>query len=629
MSGICGYLVLDLQGRADPRIVETMCQVLAHRGPNDEGVWSNGPVALGQRNLSIIDISGGQHQPLSNEDGSIWITCDGAIYNFQELAEELVLKGHRFSSKSDTEILVHLYEEEGPDFLRRLNGMFALAVWDGPNKRLVLARDRMGQKSLYWGIFGGMLMFASELKAVLVHPAARRRLDLDSLSRYLALEAVPAPHSILKNIHKLLPSGRAVVEKGNVHVDTYWEYPLGANYLNISLPQAEECLLDLLRNAVNSRLLSGIPVGVFLSGGLDSSTVAALMSERGAGEVKSFSIGFEDPSFDESKYARIVARHLGTDHYEDIITPQVALDVIPKLSNLLDEPFADSSVIPTFLLSSFTKRHVSVALGGDGGDELLAGYPMYLAHKFAGFYEKLPGFMCHSIIEPIVDRLTVSMGKLKSVSRAKKMLLGLPYEGEVRHYVWKGSFTPEQQKKLLTPDAWDGVSPHSAYDEVRHYATTCQSLDPIERMLFIDAKLNMQDNALVKVDRASMSVGLEVRAPFLDLNVVEFLAGLPLSYKLKGLTKKYVLKRAVRKILPTKIINRKKKGFEIPVAKWLRGEFRALAEDMFATQRLRHAGLFRPESIRSLLNDHYAYRRDNHKYIWTLLMFELWYEHYL
>ncbi len=629
MCGICGYVYIDRDDNANPSVVDAMCRRLAHRGPDDQGTWSRGPVALGHRRLSIIDVDGG-HQPMPNEDGSVWVSYNGEVYNYRELREELIGKGHEFSTNTDTEVMVHLYEEEGPDFVSRLEGMFAVAIWDDRLQRLVLARDRMGQKPLYWGIFAQQLVFGSELKALLAHPSVSRELDLDSLSRFLALQAVPAPYSILKGIHKLIPSGRLVCERGTIKLDTYWDFPLGATTLDISLPEAEQHLLELLGQAVEKRLMSDVPLGVFVSGGIDSSVVAALMARSRGRDVKSFAIGFDVPSFDESAHARAVAKYLGTDHHEEILAPAAGLDVVPELCRLLDEPFADASVVPTYLLSRFARQHVTVALGGDGSDELLAGYPTFLAHRYAGYLEHVPAALRRGLLGPLARACPAAWERWPGVSRIKKLTAAMGHQpGIARHYSWRGSFLPDQQAELLTADAFDALTPGSTFDQARDYVGQCPSRDMIEQMLYLDTKLYMQDNILVKTDRASMAHGLEVRAPFMDRRVVEFVARLPLAYKLRGNVTKFILKQAARELLPAPIIHRPKQGFAMPVANWLRGAFRPLVEDVFSADRLQRAGLYRPSYVQTLVQDHISGRCDNHRFLWPLLMFELWQDEYL
>ena len=624
MCGICGYLHLDFDERADARVVEAMNQRIAHRGPDDEGVYTGGPIGLGQRRLSIIDLAAG-HQPLSNEDGTVWVTYNGEIYNFQELSKELIAKGHHFATRTDTEVLVHLYEEHGVNFVQHLNGMFGLGIWDARRNRLVLARDRMGQKPLYWGVFDRQLIFASELKAILAHPAVERKVNMDALAHYLSLSSVPAPYSIFEGIHKLPPGHRLVVENGVPRSEQYWEYSLGARSVNLTREEAREQFTHRLRESVRQRLISDVPLGVFLSGGLDSSTIAALMCQVSDGPVQSFSIGFEDKDFDESSHARRVSKHLGTIHHEKTLSSRAALELIPRLGKIIDEPLADPSVVPTYLLSEFASEHVKVVLGGDGGDELLAGYPNYMAHHYLSGWEGFTSALARRVMQPCLRNLPGRFDSSKTVRRLRKLGGLWQHRGTLaRYYQSANGLFPTEHPQLFTDDAWEAVSPEGAWKQGRAYLDACPSQDRLEQILFLDAKLFMQDDILVKVDLTSMAFGLEVRAPLLDVNVVEFIATLPNKHKIKGRLGKYLLRQTARDLLPREIIDRPKQGFMIPVARWLRGEFRELLEDLFTEDRLRQAGLFRPEYVRRLMSEHFNEQHDHHRLLWQLLMFELW-----
>jgi asparagine synthase (glutamine-hydrolysing) len=609
-------------------VIYDMCQCLRHRGPDDYGTWRGGPMALGHTRLSIIDLFHGQ-QPLSNEDETVWVSFNGEIYNFQELTERLKSRGHRFETNSDTEVLVHLYEDFGPDFVTELNGMFALAIWDSKRRRLVLARDRMGQKPLYWTHQNGHFVFASEMKSLIAHPGVERRIDLNSISRYLGVAAVPAPYTIFEEIYKLPPAGRLIVENGRIREDTYWEYPLGKEKSRLSLDDAGHQLTDLLRESVRRRLISDVPLGVFLSGGLDSSLIAALMSEIAPGRIESFCIGFDDVKYDESRFAEIVARHLNTIHHCRRLDPRAAAHLIPKLGRLLDEPLADGSIVPTYLLSQFAREHVKVAVGGDGSDELFAGYPLYAAQRTLQRWERLPGFKLVRYLQGFVDRLPASADRRKVVIRLKKLLMTLQNKpGVERHYAWKNGVNARLQQQLFSEDAWNGLSPDTGLERAQLYASQCPSDDIVEQMLYLDAKLFMQDVVLTKVDRASMAVGLEARAPFLDHKVVEFVASLPVEYKVKGMTTKRLLKEVGVQYLPREIVHRSKQGFASPVENWLRTDFRPMMEDMFAEDRVNSIGLFNPRTIRKMMNEHFSGRTNWHQVLWPLFMFELWRDEY-
>jgi asparagine synthase (glutamine-hydrolysing) len=603
-----------------------MAAALAHRGPDDEGFYYRGPVVLGMRRLSIIDVAGG-HQPIGNEDGSIWVVFNGEIYNFAGLREDLIARGHRFKTQTDTEVIVHLYEEAGDDLVDHLNGMFAFAVWDEGRQRLLLARDRMGEKPLYYSDLPDKgFVFASELKALLVHPRVEREIDTLALRKYLSYEFVPSPYSIVAGVWKLPPAHRLVWERGKSwRSERYWSLNYSVPKLRTKPAEAAEEIAYRLGEAVRSRLVSDVPLGVLLSGGVDSSSVAALSKEVADERVKTFSIGFEDRSFDESSYAGEVARYLGTDHHEKTLTENELLSVFEEIPQLLDEPLGDGSFIPTYLLSKFAREHVKVALGGDGGDELFAGYPTYVAHEIAGYYLGLPLALREWLIEPAVQRLPVSFANLSFDFRAKRFVRGAMLRPGMRHTVWMGSFDPEQQQRLLAPGLLEMCPDEEVYEEVREFdsANGSKGEDFIEGLMRLDATHYLSEGVLVKVDRASMAASLEVRAPFLDHTFVEYVARLPVNLKLKGLTTKYILRKAMRARLPRRIMSRKKKGFGMPVGKWLRGELKSVVHDVLSPDRLKRHGLFNVSYVQQLIGEHETGYADNRKQLWTLLMFEM------
>jgi asparagine synthase (glutamine-hydrolysing) len=614
-----------------PGVLDAMCTAMTHRGPDDQGTLERGPVGLGMRRLSIIDVGGG-HQPIANEDGSVWVVFNGEIYNHPELRETLMARGHHLATRSDTEVIVHLYEDHGEDFVKHLNGMFAIALWDAKREKLILARDRMGEKPLYYATIEDQLLWGSELKCLLAHPAVPRRLSLPALSRYLQFEYVPAPHSILEGVHKLPPAHLLVAERGETRVFPYWRLDLTPSAPAPSEPEALAELKERLDVAVRRRLLSEVPLGVFLSGGIDSSTIAALAARHAPGRLKTFSIGFEDPSFDESGHARAVARHLGTDHHEDILSPARLIDLVPDLTRLLDEPFGDASVMPTYMLSRFAREHVTVALGGDGGDELFGGYPTYQAQKLARVYDALPGplrALVGGAGRLVAGGLPVNTNNLSLDFKLKKFTGALDAPALERHLQWLGSFSPADQAGLLSGEVRASLAEDDLYSEARAVWGASAPYDAIARYLHLDASTYLPDDILVKVDRASMATSLEVRAPFLDHTLVEFVAGLPSHYKLQGMTTKHLLKRAAADMLPPQILARPKKGFGIPIAKWFQGELRSMMLDVFSPARLREAGLFEVSAVQRLVKEHLDGTRDHRKPLWTLFMFELWREAYL
>jgi len=610
-------------------LVGRMCDSMVHRGPDDEGGIQLDGVTLGSRRLSIIDIAGG-HQPIHNEDSTVWVVQNGEIYNHLELRELLVAAGHEFTTQSDTEVLAHGYEEWGESMVERLNGMFAFAILDRRRHRVLLARDRMGIKPLHYAVEGKRLVFASELKSLLCDPALRRDIDPVALDEYLALEFVPSPRSIVRGISKLPPAHTLEWWLGSgIHrVHRYWSPTLEEENGSRGRTLDEECdeLRAVLRESVRKELISDVPLGVFLSGGIDSSAVTAMMSQLGT-EVKSFSVGFAERSFDESRYARQVAQHLGTDHHELTLEPSMLLDLIPKLPTLLDEPLGDASIIPTYLLSAFTRRHVKVALGGDGGDELFAGYPTVQAHRLAGYYNRAPRLLRKGLIEPVVGRLPVSRANLSFDFRAKRFVSGAAHPVHERHRRWMGSFAAEERTTLLSAQVRDRLagSGHLKLAEL----DGAEVRDPINQVLLMDMRLYLENDILVKLDRASMMASLEGRVPLLNNDFVEYATRLPLSMKLRGLRSKFLFKRALRGLLPDTILDRPKKGFGIPVADWFRGPLKEQMLSVLSPERIARKGFFDGAAVAALVRDHLSGRRDNRKQLWTLFVFELWHDGYV
>lgn len=633
MCGIAGWINLKQSDAKDhtEAVLHSMCETILHRGPNSEGLWLDDTVALGMRRLSIIDLHTGD-QPVFSEDRSVIVMMNGELYNYREVREDLEKKGHKFVTKSDTEILPHLYEEYGEDLVDHLNGMYAFSLWDTRKKKLIIARDRFGEKPLYYGIFDGKLIWASEPKAILAHPSIKPELNLDALRQYLSYDYVPAPHSIYKGISKLPAANVMIVENGELRIRRYWNLKWDSTGETTqsrggSLKAKAGELRVLLSDAVRMRLVADVPLGVLLSGGIDSSTVAAFATQHATETVKTFSIGFTEDSFDESKYARLVAKHLGTDHHEEILSVAKAADLIGEIGTWLDEPLSDGSLIPTVLLSRFVRKHVTVALGGDGGDELFAGYPMYYGHKVADLYKKVPGFVRAGLIEPAVRALPVSTKNLSFEYRAKRFVRSSNYDTIKRHHSWFGSFTVEEQQKLLTQEVL-GQSNDDIYYDARELLKLCDAQSEIEQMQFLDINFYMAEDILTKVDRAAMSVSLETRAPFLDPRVGQFAASLPLSYKLKGSSGKYILKRAMEGLLPADILYRSKKGFGIPIAEWLKGSLNPLMHDLLDSQRLKEQGIFAPSYVEMLISEHEKGIASHHKQLWTLVVFQLWYDNF-
>jgi len=631
MCGIYGYL--SPTGTIDPTILRRMGHPLKHRGPDDEGEVildsSEVSVGLGHKRLSIIDLSPAGKQPMANEDETIWITFNGEIYNFREIRKELEGKGHKFRSHSDTEVIVHLYEELGTKCLERLNGMFAFALWDAKQKSLFLARDRTGKKPLHYCVHRGHFLFASEIKALLQHPLVSREIDLKSLNKYLAYEYVPAPNSSFKAIKKLEPGYCLLFRDGAALTSQYWDIPM-EDYPISDRTEAQyiDELKELLERAVTARLeAADVPVGLFVSGGLDSGVVAA-MARRAKENLQCFSIGFEEASFDESRYAQQVARSLGIKHHLKVFRAQEMLHMVERLPEILDEPLADPSILPLYLLSQFAAEHMKVVLSGDGGDELFAGYQTYQAHKLVTFYDALPGFVKESV-KAFAFRLPVSHKYLSLDFKIKQFLKGVGVSSEVRFFLWRGAFSNAERHALLRPEVRRELQNENAYEEIYRYVRKSGLTKELERILYLSMKLYLQDNNLVTVDRASMANGLEVRSPLLDRDVVDFVCRLPMEYKLNGLKTKYILKKVAEELLPRNIVYRKKKGFGVPLAKWLTGELREFMLDYLSQERIERQGIFHYPCVSQLINEQLTMKKDNRELLWTLLVFQTWYERYI
>jgi len=526
-------------------------------------------------------------------------------------------------------VIVHLYEELGTKCLERLNGMFAFALWDAKQKSLFLARDRTGKKPLHYCVHRGHFLFASEIKALLQHPLVSREIDLKSLNKYLAYEYVPAPNSSFKAIKKLEPGYCLLFRGGAAVTSQYWDIPM-EDYPISDRTEAQyiDELKELLERAVTARLeAADVPVGLFVSGGLDSGVVAA-MARRAKENLQCFSIGFEEASFDESRYAQQVARSLGIKHHLKVFRAQEMLHMVERLPEILDEPLADPSILPLYLLSQFAAEHMKVVLSGDGGDELFAGYQTYQAHKLVTFYDALPGFIKESV-KALAFRLPVSHKYLSLDFKIKQFLKGVGVSSEVRFFLWRGAFSNVERHALLRPEVRRELQNENAYEEIYRYVRKSGLTKELERILYLSMKLYLQDNNLVTVDRASMANGLEVRSPLLDRDVVDFVCRLPMEYKLNGLKTKYILKKVAEELLPRNIVYRKKKGFGVPLAKWLTGELREFMLDYLSQERIERQGIFHYPCVSQLINEQLTMKKDNRELLWTLLVFQTWYERYI
>ena len=625
MCGIAGELRFRSGERASAERVRAMCDVMVHRGPDDFGGHAQGEVALGMRRLSIVDVGGG-HQPLGNEDGSVQVVCNGEIYNSETLRDELIVRGHRFRSRSDVEVIAHLYEDEGVDAVARLEGMFAFALWDARRRRLVLGRDRLGIKPLYVAETASGLLFGSEAKCLLAGGVAPD-IDRQTLHDYLTLGYVPDPASIFRGVRQVPPAHVLVAEVGEgggrVRTSRYWHLR-GHVVPEERRSEAEwrDELLRTLRSAVESHLMSDVPLGVFLSGGLDSGTIVALMHELGVHPIRTFTIGFGEKSFSELALARAVAERYGTEHHELIVKPDAGT-LLPTLVRHFDEPFADSTALPVWYVSELARRHVKVVLCGEGGDEVLAGYQTYRAWRYASAYACLPEVVGKHLVPEVVRRLPVSHERVSFDFKAKRFVTGAYLPPAAAHLWWK-TVLAEDLKAGIYRDR-DGAQHEPT---VRLFEDLWNESDggPLDRLQYIDTALYLPADLLVKADRMSMAHSLEARVPFLDRAVVELGRRIPARLRLRGLTTKYLLRRAMAGRLPDPIVRGKKLGFNVPMSAWLAGELRDFTRDMLAPSRLRRQGLFDPAAVGRLVDEHMTRKADRSHALWTLLVLVVWHD---
>jgi asparagine synthase (glutamine-hydrolysing) len=633
---VCGIAgIVDLNGRAvDAGLLGRLCERLAHRGPDAQGVHVDRGVGLGQRRLSIIDLAGGR-QPMANEDATVWLTFNGEVYNFQQLRPGLEARGHRFATRSDTEVVLHAYEEYGAGCVRRFRGMFAFAVWDARARTLFLARDRVGKKPLFYTRAGGQFVFASELRSLLEHPAVSREPDPAALDDYLTYGYVPAPKTAYRGVYKLPPAHTLTLtfghdgSAGEPRVEPYWALGYGPK-LDVDETEAGERLLEILTEAVRLRMIADVPLGALLSGGIDSGVVVALMSRLSDRPVKTFSIGFEQKAYDELPYARLVARRYGTEHHELVVRP-AALEVLPTLVRHYGEPFADSSAVPSYYVSQMTRQHVTVALNGDGGDESFAGYERYYASGLAEGYWRIPVALRAGVIEPLAALIPGSLPGRNRLSRAKRFVEVAGQPAGRRYLRWVSYFSPPQRRDLYAAGFRAAVDGHDAdaWLLARYDAAAAAGLGRLDALLATDVASYLPYDLLVKVDIATMAHGLEARSPLLDHVLMEFAAALPAGLKLRGRTSKYLLRKVARGLLPAANLRRRKMGFGVPVGDWMRGELRPLLEDALLSPRARARGYFRPESLRQLVGEHVGRVRDHTYRLWALLWLELWHREFL
>lgn len=626
---MCG--IVGIAGRPDPSLLSVMCRSIFHRGPDDEGVYNDRHVSLGMRRLSIIDVAGG-YQPIFNEDESVCVVFNGEIYNYRELRQDLVKRGHEFSTFSDTEVLVHLYEEYGEDSLSHLQGMFAFALWDRREEILFLARDRLGIKPLVYAKQGDRLLFASEIPALLAADPSLNTLRPEAVDAYLSLLYVPAPMSIYRSIEKLLPGHCLTWHRGRVTIRRYWEPRLPAlreEERKISVQEAKERGLVLLRDAVRSRLVSEVPLGAFLSGGMDSAAIVALMSECSSEPVKTFTIGYgeEDASYNELAEARIVAETFGTDHHEFILAPDV-VSLLPEIIEAVGEPFGDSSALPTYLVSRETKRFVTVALSGIGGDEIFLGYPRYLGARLSCLYDSFPDWIRRGVVPPLVERIPESTRSRNLGGWIKRFARGGLTDPVQRYLDWT-TFAPPAMKHLLYTDAFRDLLPEDRGGLQYGERLRMKGGDYVGRIVMHDLTTYLPGDLLLMGDAMSMAHSLELRVPFCDHRLVEFMVALPTSVKMKGLRLKGLMKEMMKGVLPPEILKKKKQGFMVPIGSWFRRDLEEYVREMLLAPRSTARGFFRPACLEAMVTDHFRGERVLTHQIWVLLALEVWCRLYL
>ena len=628
MGGIYGILGFK-DKPIDKEILLRMGRVLKHRGPDDEGIYQSAvgsrqsavAVGLGHRRLSIIDLDTG-HQPMSNEDGTIWLVFNGEIYNFKGLRTDLEKKGHKFFSRSDTEVIIHLYEEYGTDCLGFLRGMFALAIWDERKGRLFLARDRVGQKPLCYMEHKGQFIFASELKAILQVPGVAREVHPEAMHHYLTYQYVPAPLTMFKGIKKLPPAHFLTREKGQARIERYWKLSFRPGIVK-SDKDGQERIVSLFEEAVKLCLISDVPLGAFLSGGIDSTAVVGMMTKLSSRPVKTFSIGFEDKAYNELRFARIAAKHFNTEHHEFIVRPE-ALKILPKLIWHYNEPFADSSAIPTYYVAERTREHVTVALNGDGGDESFAGYPRYQAVKLAEYYQRIPIRLREKLLGRLAEKLP-SFAEAKTLRRRLKRFLGaISLSPERRYARWISFFDNRMKEELYSSGMKRAAEGIDSFEHLEALYREADGPTFLDKTLYVDIMTYLPDDLLVKIDIATMANSLEARSPFLDHKLMEFAASLPSHLKLRGLTGKYILKKSLKELLPPAIRRRSKMGFGVPMSRWFRNELKSYLSEVLLSEASLKRGYFREDYIRQLLNEHGAGHSDHGNRLWALLNLELW-----
>jgi asparagine synthase (glutamine-hydrolysing) len=621
MCGVAGVIALSGPPPSRDEITR-MCDAMSHRGPDDAGYLVEGPVAFGMRRLAIIDVSGG-HQPIFNEDGTVGTVFNGEIYNYRDLRKSLEGKGHRFSTNSDTEVIVHLYEEVGVDFPKHLNGMFAIALFDRARRKIVLARDHVGIKPLYYAYDGKNLVFGSEVKVLLASNRVPRRLDVDALGQFLSWEYVPGAATLLRDIRRLSPASTCEMDlaTGSISIVEYWD-PLRSRAkadASTSAAEYEDELDATIRRCVRNQMVSDVPIGAFLSGGVDSSLVVAAM-----GHAETFSIGFDDPTYNETAWSAKVAQHLGVRHHIEVIKPR-ALELFEHLMHFMDDPIGDFSIFPTYLVSKLARQHVTVALSGDGGDELFGGYETYLAEEKARTWARIPRVLRAGAIEPFVAALPPSSAKKGLVNKAKRFVEGARLDARLGHARWRVFVEHTMRRRLFTASAHAQMLT-SIEDHILTLRERARNEEPGNRTLYTDFRSYLVDNCLTKVDRMSMACSLEARVPLLDLDVVDLAFRMPSALKFNGSETKIALKRVAARHVPRDCIYRPKEGFSIPIKNWLKEEFRQMMTEQLSVSTLQRDGLFQSDVVATLQQEHLSNRANHSHILWALLVFQQWKE---
>jgi len=621
MCGICGIVTLERGGFSqDHSFFKNMVNTLVHRGPDDEGYYFDNVVMLGVRRLSIIDLFTGQ-QPVTNEDGTIWVINNGEIYNFVEIRNNLKNKGHLFKSKSDTEVIVHAYEEYGNKFFEVLNGMFGLALWDVNKNQFFLARDRLGIKPLFYWVDKSYFVFGSELKAIIAHPLVTNEIDLIALDQFLSLEYIPGTRTIYRHIKKVPPGHFISICDGNLKIHQYWDLSPQSHIQDHR--SYTEILSTLINDSVKQHMVSDVPMGLLLSGGIDSSTILSFMNKHSSEPVKTFSIGFKDETYNELPYAGEVAAYFGTDHRAEILQPNV-MTLAEKLIYHLDEPFADFSIFPTYLVSELAGQSVKVVLSGDGGDEVFGGYDTYISQWLSHYYNWLPFVLQKKCFPRLAEFLPPQPGKKGVINKAKRWIEGVVLPEKLRHIRWMIFMSDENKVQLYKPCLAKVINENNTNDVLEKYFLLGASFGDFAQMQYVDIKTYLVDDILTKVDRMTMAASIEARVPFLDHRIVEFAINLPADWKLKWGKTKVILRRTMKGHLPDSVLNKPKQGFSIPMKNWLRGPLKPMMLDLISHDSIQQRGYFEPQTIQRWIAEHLDKKINHSHRLWSLMVFEMW-----